>query len=217
MTFPLGADSEHDARERLMAKPDVLSASQRSDAAITRAAAVPPESRRRSRTEGPAGIAPATHTCGSTTAGLDQPRPTVALLARSAHGASRGRTSPTGSRNARPKPRSCKHQSGHGGDEAGAAEASSSSGCASLGASSGRRDTPRRRRLLRPSSPTGKPARRLLRLSLRPAERAASGFLSAAGRSTADADRVVLVAERGACERVSPAGQGWPAEWARTS
>ena len=66
MTFPLSADSEHDARERFMAKPDVPSASQRSDVAITRAAAVPPESRSRSRTEGPARIAPATHTCGST-------------------------------------------------------------------------------------------------------------------------------------------------------
>ena len=58
MTFPLSADSEHDARERFMAKPDAPSASQRSDVARTRAAAVPPESRSRSQTDGPARIAP---------------------------------------------------------------------------------------------------------------------------------------------------------------
>ena len=82
MTFPLSADSEHDARERFMAKPDAPGAGQRSDVASTRAAAVPPESRSLSRTGGAARVAPATHTCGSTKAGLDQPRPTVALLAK---------------------------------------------------------------------------------------------------------------------------------------
>jgi hypothetical protein len=82
MTFPLSANSEHDARERFMAKPDAPSAGQRSDVASTRAAAVPPESRSLSRTGGAARVAPATHTCGSTKAGLDQPRPTVALLAK---------------------------------------------------------------------------------------------------------------------------------------
>ena len=51
MTFPLSADSEHDARERFMAKPDAPSAGRRSDVASTRAAAVPPESRSRSRTD----------------------------------------------------------------------------------------------------------------------------------------------------------------------
>ena len=88
MTFPLSAlaDSEHDVRERFMAKPDAPSAGRCSDE--HRAAAVPPESRSRSRTDGAARVAPATDTCGSTKGGLDPPRPTVALLAR---GGCRGR------------------------------------------------------------------------------------------------------------------------------
>jgi hypothetical protein len=105
MTFPLSADSEHDARERFMAKPDAPSAGQRSDVASTRAAAVPPESRSLSRTGGAARVAPATHTCGSTKAGLDQPRPTVALLARSrvlVGPASKGTREDTASRSPRP-------------------------------------------------------------------------------------------------------------------
>ena len=35
MTFPLSADSEHDVRERFMAKPDAPGAGQRSDVAST--------------------------------------------------------------------------------------------------------------------------------------------------------------------------------------
>jgi hypothetical protein len=38
----------------------------------------------RKRTDGATRAAPATRTCGNTNAGLDQPRPTVALVARSA-------------------------------------------------------------------------------------------------------------------------------------
>jgi hypothetical protein len=82
--IPTSADSERDARERSTANPDAASASQRSDVASTRAAAAPPESRCRSRTDEAARVARATHTCGSTKAGLDQPRPTAALLASSA-------------------------------------------------------------------------------------------------------------------------------------
>jgi hypothetical protein len=103
MTFPRSADSEHDARERFMATPDAPRAGQRSDVASTRAAAVPPESRSLSRTGGAARVAPATHTCRSTKAGLDQPRPTVALLANCTTGCWRAtRPTPRNACGARP-------------------------------------------------------------------------------------------------------------------